>query len=83
MPGHQSLRIELPETGTVILGGDVTNVRRSYDEEFCTSFKLEMDATVESIRAVKELVRNIDAELFLLHDTDDFDRLPEPPNALE
>jgi N-acyl homoserine lactone hydrolase len=82
-PGHQSLHLELPDAGDVILTADVANHRQGYAEELAASFAWNLEASVDSIRTVKDRARTSDADVYVHHDGDDIDALPSPPDALE
>lgn len=81
-PGHQSLRVELPEAGTVVLGADVANHRDGYEAELLPAFTWALDDAVHSIRQVRDLIDRTGADLYLAHDRDDQAALPEPPERL-
>lgn len=81
-PGHQSLKVELEETGTVILGGDIAHVREAYDIEYTTSIPWATGPAVRSIRKIKQEANKEDAMVHFLHDVDDWERMPDPPNSL-
>ena len=74
-PGHQSVVVDLPETGTVILGADIAHQQDGIDREMLASFNWNLDESVVSLRKVKALAREHDAEVFVTHDTDHFDAL--------
>jgi len=82
-PGHQSLRVELPDAGTVIIAGDIANLRAGYESEFMPAFTWSLDDAVRSVRAVREEAEASDADVFIHHDRDDQARLPDPPAKLE
>lgn len=82
-PGHQSLRLELPDAGTVVLAADAANHRRGYEEELAASFAWSLEESVDSIQRIKHLERTADADVYVHHDGDDIGRLPDPPEALE
>lgn len=81
-PGHQSLRVELPDEGTVVLGADVANHRVGYDNELAPSFAWSLPEAVESMRSVQQAAKSEDARVVLAHDRDDLDTLPDPPESL-
>lgn len=81
-PGHQSLQVELPDAGTVILTADVANHRQGYDEELVASFAWSLEHSIDSLHAVKDRVRRTDADVYVHHDEEDIGSLPEPPEAL-
>jgi glyoxylase-like metal-dependent hydrolase (beta-lactamase superfamily II) len=81
-PGHQSLRVELPEAGTVILAADVANHRDGYEMEFMPSFVWSLDDGVRSARRIREEAEEADADVIIHHDQDEQARLPDPPEKL-
>jgi len=82
-PGHQSLKVEL-DSGTVILGADVAHLMEGgYYGELMAVFNWDTEASIESLRKLKNVERRTDAEVYITHDADRFSELPEPPAALE
>jgi len=82
-PGHQSLRVELPDSGTTILAVDAANHRTGYERELVASFAWSLEDSIDSIREIKAMADGADADVYVHHDPDDFDRFPDPPAALE
>jgi len=74
-PGHQSVQVELPETGTVILGADIAHQGDGYEREHLASFTHDLGRAVESLRAVKARARRTDAEVFVTHDNEHIEAL--------
>lgn len=56
-PGHQALHVQLAPDRSVILAGDTTHLRSGFERELCTAFDWNMDATVRSIRSLRERAR--------------------------
>ncbi|MFC7214344.1 N-acyl homoserine lactonase family protein [Saliphagus sp. GCM10025334] len=81
-PGHQSLEVDL-SSGTTILAADAANSRAGYEQELAASFAWSLEASVDSIAAIKDRARVADADVVVHHDPDEQRRLPDPPNALE
>lgn len=81
-PGHQSLKLEL-DSGTVILGADIAHQMMGYENELVAPFNWDTDASIRSIRKIKNIARTSDADVYITHDADRFADLPEPPDALE
>lgn len=75
-PGHQSLKVTLPETGTVILASDIANLRAGYENDLAASFVWSLDEAVRSIRKIKQIAREDNADVFIHHDRDDQARIP-------
>lgn len=82
-PGHQSLQVELDDAGTVILGADIAHLRAGYENELMASFNWDTEASIRSVRRIRDRARREDADVYITHDADWFEELPEPPAALE
>lgn len=82
-PGHQSLLLKLPQTGTVILSGDEFHQRSSFEPLRIPVFNTNRADTMASSDRVKTLVKNGNARLVIQHDLHDFDGLPKFPNYLD
>ncbi|MFB6206481.1 MAG: N-acyl homoserine lactonase family protein [Haloglomus sp.] len=72
-PGHQSVVIELPEAGTVVLGADIAHNQDGYDREHLASFNWDLKQSVESLREIKALARREDATVTVTHDNEHID----------
>jgi 4-pyridoxolactonase len=62
---------------------DATYTRQNYDKELNSSFHIDPVAGVRSIRRLKELVRQYDAELFFSHDMDEYKTYKKAPDCYE
>jgi N-acyl homoserine lactone hydrolase len=67
-PGHQSLLVELPETGPVILAGDCCYWTRSIDEEIPPGVVWDPTRAMHSIKRLKTTARLIGGRIFPSHD---------------
>jgi glyoxylase-like metal-dependent hydrolase (beta-lactamase superfamily II) len=68
-PGHQSLLVDLPRTGRVVLAGDVGDLLLNFREEILPGESADDEAALRSIRRINGLVAE-GATLFLTHDPD-------------
>lgn len=68
-PGHQSLIVDLPDTGRVVLAGDVGDLMENFREEVLPGESADDVAALASIRRINALVAD-GAMLFLTHDPD-------------
>jgi len=68
-PGHQSLVVRLPESGTKVLTADVADLRENFDKEILGS-AVDDAAALASIRRLNAIVASTGAELVPLHDPD-------------
>src|SRR5499425_3275441 len=67
-PGHQSLLVELPDTGPVILAGDCCYWQRSIDEEIPPGVVWDPTRAMHSIKRLKTLARLTGGRIFPSHD---------------
>lgn len=72
-PGQQSVQLELPDTGTVILGADIAHQQDGYDREHLASFNWNLQQSIESLREVKARARREDADVYVTHDNTHID----------
>ncbi len=68
-PGHQSLVVDLPNTGRVVLAGDVGDLMENFRDEVLPGESADDGAALASIRRINALVAE-GAKLFLTHDPD-------------
>ena len=67
-PGHQSLLVELPETGPVILAGDCVYWQEHLDTERVPGVVFNPTLAFHSIRRLKTLARLVKGRVFPSHD---------------
>ncbi len=80
-PGHQSLLVELPETGPVILAGDCCYWQRSIDEEIPPGVVWDPTRAMHSIKRLKTLARLTGGRIFPSHDPVFWARAIKAPDA--
>jgi len=67
-PGHQSLLVQLPVAGPVILAGDCCYWQRSIDEEIPPGVVWDPTRAMHSIQRLKTLARLTGGRIFPSHD---------------
>jgi len=67
-PGHQSLLIELPQTGPVILAGDCCYWQESIDKEIPPGVVWDPTRAMHSIKRLKTVARLMNGRIFPSHD---------------
>ncbi len=67
-PGHQSLLVDLPQTGAVLLSGDVAHFRDNFDNRRVPGGNTSKDQSVASMNHVAELVAERHAQFWINHD---------------
>lgn len=78
-PGHHSLMVKLPQTGTVIISGDLMHFRENYDTNGVPTFNTDRSQTLASLDRVKKIAANSKATVITQHDARDIDKLPAFP----
>ncbi len=82
-PGHQSLQVELPNTGTVVLAADVGDLMANFREEILPGESVDDDAALAAIRRINRIVAARDALLLLTHDPDEVQRIRLAPDCYD
>jgi N-acyl homoserine lactone hydrolase len=80
-PGHQSLLVQLPRTGPVILAGDSCYWQRSIDEEIPPGVVWDPTRAMHSIKRLKTLARLTGGRIFPSHDPAFWDKAVKAPDA--
>jgi N-acyl homoserine lactone hydrolase len=78
-PGHQSVVVELPRTGTIVLVGDAGDLQENFDEEILPGESVDDAAALAAIRRLKAIAKERDGQLFLLHDPNFVQRIKLAP----
>lgn len=81
-PGHQAVQVDLDGAGTVLLGGDLAFIDRAVEAERQPPFAWDTGAAIRTTREVRDRLRREDADLYLAHDRDHIEALPDPPASL-
>jgi glyoxylase-like metal-dependent hydrolase (beta-lactamase superfamily II) len=80
-PGHHSLLVKLPQTGAVLLSGDLAHFRENYETGGVPTFNTDRAQTLASLDRVKKIVAGAKATVIIQHDARDIDKLPVFPAA--
>jgi N-acyl homoserine lactone hydrolase len=67
-PGHQSLMVDLPNTGLCVLAADVGDMLVNFTNEILPGNMTDQAEALASIRRINAVVDERDAKLFLTHD---------------
>ena len=78
-PGHHSLLVKLPQTGNVLLSGDLMHFRENYDTNGVPAFNTDRSQTLASLDRVKKIVAGAKATVVIQHDARDLGKLPAFP----
>ena len=76
-PGHSSLLVNLPETGPVLLTGDLYHRAESRELKRVPQFNTGEDVTLASMEQFEEKARALNAKVIIQHEPADTDALPD------
>jgi N-acyl homoserine lactone hydrolase len=79
-PGHQSLLVELPETGAVVLAGDACYWQESIDKERPPGVVWNPTLALHSIKKLKTIARLVGGRIFPSHDPVFWDTVKQSPD---
>jgi N-acyl homoserine lactone hydrolase len=80
-PGHQSLVVELPESGPVVLAGDCVYWQEHLDKERVPGVVWNPTLAFHSIKRVKTLARLVGGRVFPSHDPAFWQSVKQSPDA--
>lgn len=80
-PGHHSLMVRLPQTGVVLITGDLAHFRENYDAFGVPPFNTGRAETLASLDRFRKIAENLKATVVIQHDGRDIPKLPAFPAA--
>lgn len=80
-PGHSSLLVRLPETGNVLLTGDLYHFREQIENSGVPRFNTDRADTLASMERFMQIDEALDAMIVIQHDVGDIERLPAFPES--
>jgi glyoxylase-like metal-dependent hydrolase (beta-lactamase superfamily II) len=81
--GHQALLVRLPETGPVLLSGDLVHFEDNWVHKRVPSMNYDREQSEQTMRAVEAFLAETRATLWINHDKAQSDRIPKAPAYLE
>jgi len=82
-PGHQVLYVDLPEYGPILLSGDLYHLKENRKHRRMPIFNIDVDATLKSMDVFEAFVKENNADVFVQHDLEDYQRMPKAPDYLK
>jgi N-acyl homoserine lactone hydrolase len=67
-PGHQSLLVRLPKTGSVVLSGDAVHFRDNWEHRRVPSMNTDRAQTLASLQRLQSVLDERHAQLWINHD---------------
>lgn len=81
-PGHTSLLVTLPESGPILLTGDLYHRRESRELKRVPRFNADVAQTRASIEAFEALAEETGARVIIQHEPEDAAALPRSPDPI-
>jgi glyoxylase-like metal-dependent hydrolase (beta-lactamase superfamily II) len=78
-PGHESLLVDLPKTGYVLLSGDAVHFKSNWENRRVPAGNTDTAATLASMQHIAELLAQYHAQLWINHDQAQSDTLKYAP----
>lgn len=78
-PGHQSLMVDLPESGTVILTGDCAYISENLEREIIPGIFVNPVQALHSLKRLKNLARITNGQIFFSHSIEQVETIKRPP----
>jgi N-acyl homoserine lactone hydrolase len=82
-PGHQSLMVKLPKTGTLLLTGDAVHFQDNWDNRRVPRINADKDQTIASMQRIAEVLAKEHASLWINHDKASSDARHHAPEFYE
>ena len=82
-PGHQSLLVKLPKTGTVLLSGDAVHFKSNWDNRGVPETNFSKEQTTASMQRMADILAKEKAQLWINHDKAQRDTLKLSPDFYE
>ncbi len=82
-PGHSVLRVNLRQSGPILLTGDLYHLTPARQNRTIPTFNTDADQTLASMEKFEQLARDEGARVIIQHETADIETLPQPPAFLE
>lgn len=82
-PGHTVLQVNLPESGPILLTGDLYHRTESRESQLVPRFNTDESETRESMTDFERLAKELGARVIIQHEPTDVSALPQPPGFLQ
>ena len=82
-PGHCALFLDLPETGPLLLSGDLYHLSLNRLHKRVPIFNTDVKQTLASMDAFEAFAETTGARVVLQHSKEDFEKMPKTPNYLK
>lgn len=81
--GHSVLFVDLPETGPVVLSGDLYHFKKNRELRGVPAFNADKEQTLASMDAIEAFVKEKNAAFWIQHDYDQQQNIPHAPEVIK
>lgn len=78
-PGHQSLFVNLPKSGPVVLSGDIAHFFDNWEHKRVPAFNFDKNASLQSMENMEKFLKETGATLLIQHDAEQNQKVPHAP----
>ncbi|SNR25461.1 Glyoxylase, beta-lactamase superfamily II [Maribacter sedimenticola] len=82
-PGHQVLYLDLPESGPLLLTGDLYHLYENRTHRRVPIFNYDVEETLNSMSSFEALAKENNAKVYMQHSKEDFNKMPKAPEYLK
>lgn len=82
-PGHQSLFLDLPKTGPVLLSGDLWHFQSNLEKNRVPVMNFDAGKTLGSMKKIKDFVATYNATIWIEHDAAQNAKIPLAPKSIQ
>lgn len=79
-PGHQTLFVKLPQTGNILLSGDLVHFTDNWANKRVPSFNFDKTQSLQAMRDTEAFLRANNAQLWIQHDLEQNATIKHAPN---
>lgn len=81
--GHQVLFVNLPETGPIVLSGDLYHFSKNRDQRGVPVFNFDKELTLQAMDSVEKFIAQENATLWIQHDYEQNQAIPHAPEFVK
>lgn len=82
-PGHQSLFVNLKNSGPILLTGDLYHFKENRMNKGVPIFNFNVEQTLNSMDVFEAFAKETGAKVLIQHNKEDFESMPKYPNYLD
>ena len=82
-PGHQVLYVDLPETGPIVLSGDLYHFTKNRAQRGVPVFNYDKDLTLKTMDIIEAFLVSTNATLWIQHDAEQNATIPHAPDFVK